>query len=75
MGHARRMHHRLGYDLPERTGFGGLWSSLDRRPADAPASEAPRHVVATSAGATSAQVRSSIAAFLAATASTEYVAA
>jgi hypothetical protein len=28
------MHHRLGYDLPERTGFGGLWAAIDEAAVD-----------------------------------------
>jgi len=70
------MHHRLGYDLPERSGFDGLWSAMDNRTDNAPAAAtAPRHVVATSVGARSAHVRSALASFLAATAPVEDVAA
>jgi hypothetical protein len=58
------MHHRLGYDLPERTGFGGLWSAMDEDRVPAPASPAiERHVVARSAGARSPMVRAHLDAF------------
>jgi len=70
------MHHRLGYDVPERTGFGGLWSAMEgRRDEPSTTVAAPRTVVARSEGATRASVRSSIAAFLAATAPADDVAA
>lgn len=70
------MHHRLGYDLPDRTGFGGLWSAMDVRPEDEPAAvEAPRQVVAHSDGATCRQVRASIAAFFAVHAVPDHLAA
>lgn len=68
--------HQLGFDLPERTGLGGLWAGLGDEPRgrSAPAPET-RHVVATSTGATSASVRRSIAAFLAANAPADHAAA
>ena len=58
------MHHRLGFELPERTGFGGLWSAMDPVDDDdvpAPAAnEEPRHWVARSHGASRPQVRKAI---------------
>ena len=68
--------HQLGFELPERTGFGGLWSAIDDAPAERTATPAAaRHVVATSAGARSPAVRRAIAAFLTTTAPAEDVAA
>ena len=61
------MHHHLGYEQPERTGFGGLWEAV------AEATETPvrtagdvefePEVVATCEGASSARTRALIAAF------------
>lgn len=67
-GHTEAVHHRLGFELPERTGFGGLWSAIDaagddeRRTAPAAGGE-ERHPVATSHGARSVAVRRRLAAF------------
>ena len=60
------MHH-LGYDLPERTGFDGLWSAMDE-PTSAPLASAAveRHVIARSDGASSPVVRTRLVAFRAA---------
>lgn len=70
-GTAGRMHH-LGYELPERTGFGGLWSAMDE-PGGAPVASVTveRHVVARSAGAGSPAVQARLAAFRAALAELE----
>ena len=59
--------HQLGFDLPERTGFGGLWSAMDDDH-DAPAPRAPatRHHLATSDGPSSPEVRRALRAFRAA---------
>lgn len=56
------MHHRLGYDLPERTGFGGLWSAMDEVPASV-AAPIERHVIARSDGARSPVVQAHLDAF------------
>jgi hypothetical protein len=55
--------HQLGFELPERSGFGGLWSAMDVRddePVARVATEEPRHWVARSTGARSARVRAAI---------------
>jgi hypothetical protein len=67
------MHH-LGYDLPERTGFGGLWSAMDEAPAPRISAVIERHVVARSDGASSPVVRTCLAAFRAALAGVDAVA-
>ena len=57
------MHHRLGFDLPERTGFGGLWSAMDPVEDDVPAPAAhdePRHWVTRSHGTKRPQVQRAI---------------
>ena len=59
--------HQLGFELPDRTGFGGLWSAMDERPDDeaqaAPTASAPqRHLVTVSRGPRSRRVRTAIAA-------------
>ena len=62
------MHHRLGFDLPERTGFGGLWSAIDAAddggtPSARRGDETEeRHPVATSYGARSVAVQQRLAA-------------
>jgi hypothetical protein len=62
-GTARPM-HRMGFELPERTGFGGLWSAMDETGEAAPLSAAvERHVVARSDGARSPLVRARLGAF------------
>ena len=63
------VHHHLGFDLPERAGFGGLWSALEAPPA--PVSLEVRHPVASSSGASSPAVRAAVAAFVAAIADTD----
>ena len=57
------MHHRLGYDLPERIGFGGLWSAMDEPAASVASVTIERHVVARSDGARSPMVRAHLDAF------------
>ena len=55
--------HQLGFELPDRTGFGGLWSAMDERPAEepvAPVARETRHWVTRSTGARSAHVRAAI---------------
>lgn len=59
------MHH-LGYELPERTGFGGLWSAMDEAPAPEVSAVVERQVIARSAGAGSPAVRARLATFRAA---------
>jgi hypothetical protein len=57
------MHHQ-GYDLPERTGFGGLWSAMAEEITPAPTSTAiERHVIARSDGPRSPMVRAHLDAF------------
>ena len=60
------MHHHLGFDLPERSGFGGLWSVLEAAPdaGGAAAVAEPRHHVARSTGAADPDVNAAVAAFL-----------
>lgn len=60
--------HQLEFDLPERTGFGGLWSAMDDDH-QAPAEQAPvaRHHLATSEGASSPEVLRALQAFRSAT--------
>ena len=59
--------HQLGYELPERTGFGGLWEAVAEAAeivhTTAGDLECEPHVVARSAGATAADHRAAIAAF------------
>ena len=57
--------HQLGFDLPDRSGFDGMWSSMGAGPATtAPAaSDGVRHPVTRSEGATSAAVRAALASF------------
>lgn len=55
--------HQLGFELPERSGFGGLWSAMDpvENEVPAPASnEEPRHWVTRSHGPSRPQVRQAI---------------
>jgi hypothetical protein len=59
--------HQLGYELPERTGFGGLWAenALADEIVHATAGdlECEPEIVAHCEGATSAVTRNAIAAF------------
>lgn len=56
--------HRMGFELPERTGFGGLWSAMDEQRDTAPVSATiERHVVARSDGPRSPLVRARLDAF------------
>ena len=64
-GNSPAVHHRLGYEQPDRAGFGGLWSAMDAE-TDRPAvTVVERHVVARSDGPRSAEVRAGVAAFAA----------
>ena len=60
--------HQLGFELPERTGFGGLWETVAAEATAAPPRtagdvESEPEVVAHSEGAASARTRRTIAAF------------
>jgi hypothetical protein len=62
------VHHHLGFEQPQRDGFGGLWSILDAPTATSAAEgatdEEPRHHVARSTGATAPGVAAAVAALL-----------
>lgn len=59
--------HQLGYELPERTGFGGLWEAVaeaaEAKHRTAGDVESAPEVVAHCDGPTSAQTRRSLDAF------------
>jgi hypothetical protein len=59
--------HQLGYELPERTGFAGLWQAVDDAAevvhATAGDVECEAHLVARCDGAAEADHRAAIAAF------------
>ncbi|HUP87038.1 MAG TPA: hypothetical protein VM143_15395 [Acidimicrobiales bacterium] len=59
--------HQLGYELPERTGFGGLWAeaAVEKESVDATAGalECERQLVAHCEGATSVRARDAISSF------------
>lgn len=63
------MHHHLGFEPPERSGFDGLWSALaapvenGRAPHRAEGAD-ERHHVARSHGSSSPAVTSAVAALL-----------
>lgn len=65
-GNARSM-HQLGYELPERTGFGGLWEAVADAAEHAQptlgALESAPEVVARCDGATSPRARVALEAF------------
>ena len=59
--------HQLGYELPERTGFGGLWEAVaeaaETKHRTAGDVESEPEVVAQCEGATSTETRRAIDAF------------
>jgi hypothetical protein len=65
-GNANGM-HQLGFELPERTGFGGLWAAVAEAGEGVHATvgdvESAPEVVARCEGATSGDTRAAIASF------------